>query len=132
MFILTATYDTRTNFTLKNYFNGDLTCYTQESDSASALNLGFCYANNGTQLNKCSNIVGESMVLHNMEVGNIIKSLKAKIVKTEYLEDGTVVIYCFTNLLNNKVKVDNRNINIQIAQKEDCTVVGWPLILGSF
>ena len=54
------------------------------------------------------------------------------IVKTECLSSGLVIIYAYTNLINDYVEVDNKKVNIQIANIEDCSVIGWPLILGSF
>lgn len=133
MFVLINVYETRSNFTLKDYFTGDYCYYTKEDVSANSQNLGFAYLNVGTQLNKSSKVlVGESVSVKNLEIESALKSLKAKVVKTEYLDDGTIVIYAYTKLINKQVQVDNKFVNIQIAEKDGNSVVGWPLILGSF
>ncbi|MBQ8615225.1 MAG: YwmB family TATA-box binding protein [Clostridia bacterium] len=117
------------DFSLLDYFSGTYTVYTSNSTGTDSVDLGFCYMNSKPV---ADHVVGESMVIINFEVGDAIKTLNAKIVKTEYLEDGTTVIYAFTNLIPEKVQVSGRNVNLQIATKEERTVIGWPLILGSF
>ena len=77
-------------------------------------------------------VMGESMVIDNLEVGDALNKLKARVVKTEYLEDGTTVIYAFSSLINQNVEVDGKKVNLQIANKEERYIVGWPLILGSY
>lgn len=77
-------------------------------------------------------IIGESMVIERLEVGSALTTLKAKVIKTEYLEDGTVVIYAYTTLINDKVDVSGNRVNLQIATRDNRTVIGWPLILGSY
>ena len=51
-----------------------------------------------------SKLVGESLKIFNFEPVDALKKLNAKIVKTEYLDDGSVVIYAITNLINDKVE----------------------------
>ncbi len=116
------------NFSLLNYFSGEYTSYTSTPNGNDSQNLGFCYMNSRPS----ENLVGESMVIKNFEVGSALETLKARVVKTEYLNDGTIVIYAFTNLIKEQVRVDGNLVNLQIAEKEDYHIVGWPLILGSF
>lgn len=117
-------------FSLLNYFSGDYYVYTNERLNESSVDLGTCYMNrekpNGTK------IKGESIVVKNFEPSSAITLLEAKVVETEYLEDGTIVIYAYTNLIDEKVKMGSNYVNLQIAYKEEYSVIGWPLILGSF
>lgn len=117
------------NFTLLDYFSGEYTVYTSNATDSNSVNLGFCYMNSKPV---SDHVVGESIIIKNCEIGDAIKTLKAKVVKTESLEDGTIVIYGHTNLIDDKVQVSGNSVNIQIATKEDRTIIGWPLILGSF
>ena len=117
------------DFTLLDYFSGEYTVYTSKANGNDCVDLGFCYMSSRPTT---EDIVGESMVIEDFEIASAIKVLNAKVVKTEFLEDGTTVIYAFTNLISQKVKVSDKNVNLQIAQKDDITVIGWPLILGSF
>lgn len=116
------------SFSLLNYFSGDYTAYTSTQNGDEAINLGFCYMNTKPG----ENIVGESMVIKNFEVSSVLETLKARVVKTEYLTDGTIVIYAFTNLIKDQIRVDNQLVNLQIAEKQDYHIIGWPLILGSY
>ena len=127
--VLLSCVNTNTQFSLLDYFAGQYTVYTSSGDSENAVDLGFCYMNSKPTT---KNIVGESMVIENLEIGSALNSLKARVVKTEYLEDGTTVIYAHTNLINEQIKVDGKNVNLQIANNENRFVIGWPLILGSF
>ena len=114
-------------FSLKNYFNGDYLCYTEASGTG--INLGFCSMSN----NKKSKPIGESIIVNNLEVSHAVKTLEAKINKTEYLPDcDTTVIYAYSPLIKNSVIVDNKRNNLQIATRDNITIIGWPLILGSF
>lgn len=126
--VLLSATEQGTNFSLLNYFSGDYTAYTSTQKDENAINLGFCYMNTKPS----ENLVGESMVIKNFEVSSALETLKARVVKTEYLTDGTIVIYAFTNLIKEQVRVDNQLVNLQIAEKQDYHVIGWPLILGSF
>ena len=116
------------NFTLLDYFAGEYTCYSNISNSEKSIDLGFCFANNDIENNK----IGESIVVENLEVGSALNELKASVLKTEYLDDGTVVIYAKSSLINESVGLSFGEINLQIATKEDRAVIGWPLIIGSY
>ncbi len=127
--ILLAGKQENHSFSLLDYFSGEYTAYTSSESGEDCVDLGFCYMNSKPITNE---LIGESIIAQNLEVGSAIKVLKARVVKTECLEDGTNVIYAFTSLINDKVKVDGENVNLQIATRNDTTVIGWPLILGSF
>ena len=72
------------------------------------------------------------MIIKNFEAGAAIKTLQAKIVKTEYLPTGATVIYAYSNLIPKSIKQDSRDANLQIACYDDYVVIGWPVIIGSF
>jgi len=128
--VLICSQNTVNNFTLLDYFSGEYTAYTEKDESETSLNLGFCYMQS-EQVNK-SQLIGESLKIVNFEPVNALKKLHARVVKTEYLDSGLVIIYAFSDLINENVEVDNKKVNIQIAQCDDYTIIGWPLILGSF
>ena len=118
-----------TEFSLLNYFSGEYIVYTSQGEDENSVNLGFCYVNSKPV---DDHIIGESMTIENLEVGAALQSLNARVVKTEYLEDGTVVIYAYSSLINDEVNVFGKQVNLQIATKNERTIIGWPLILGSF
>lgn len=116
-------------FTLLKYFSGDYVAYTSDGDGENCVDLGFCYINS-KPVKDC--VIGESITIENCEVSSALETLKARVVKTEYLEDGATVIYAFSNLIDENVDVFGKKVNLQIAIRENRTTIGWPLILGSF
>jgi len=128
--ILISSQRINNDFSLLNYFSGEYTAYTESAESKNSVDLGFCYMQNATV--DIGKLVGESLVIKNFEPISAINKLNAKIVKTEYLEDGSIVIYAFTNFIKDKVNIDNKSVNLQIAHNDKYSVIGWPLILGSF
>ena len=65
-------------FSLLDYFSGEYTVYTSNTENTEGVNLGFCYMNH-EYVDGC--IVGESLVINNCEVGDVIKTLSAKLLK---------------------------------------------------
>ncbi len=126
--ILLNSVETKSDFSLLDYFSGEYVAYTSQKLDDS-VDLGFCYMNVHPVDNA---VVGESMVILNFEIGSALDVLNANVVKTEYLQDGTSVIYAYTKLINQKVEVDGKKVNLQIATKDEKTTIGWPLILGSY
>ena len=120
---------TKINFSLKNYFDGEISYYTDSKQNSDCINLGFCYISN--EVNKNSTIIGESIKIKNLEVASAINTLKAQIIKTEYLENGTNVIYAYSPLIKSSIQSSNNKINLQIATNDEYSTIGWPLILGS-
>ena len=120
----------KNNFTLLDYFSGEYLSYTDAPVDDESVNLGFCYMQNN--YNKKYKLVGESLKIKNFEPGQAIEVLKAEVIKTEYLENGTVVIYAYSRYIDKIVTVDNKNVNLQIAHNDEYSIIGWPLILGSF
>ena len=126
--VLICSKNVENDFTLLDYFSGEYTSYTEEIENEESLNLGFMQ-NRGVDKNK---LVGESLKIYNFEPIDALKKLNATLIKTECLDDGLVVIYAYTNKIKDYVEMDNKKVNIQIANNDECSVVGWPLILGSF
>ena len=71
-------------------------------------------------------------IIENFEPIAAIEELNAKILFTEFLGIGASVIYAYTDQIGRYVNVNGEKVNIQIAQYNDYSVIGWPLILGSF
>ena len=118
-------------FTLLDYFSGEYVAYSNAPLTDSSINLGFSIMNTGRVPEK-SSVIGESMTITNFEPMAALKTLQAKLIKTENLPTGTQVFYAYTDKINSYVSVDGKKVNIQIAYYEDYSVIGWPLILGSF
>ena len=78
------------------------------------------------------NYIGESIKIENCEPLSAIKTLNGKILFCETLENGTEVLYAFSNKIPKSVKLNNQEVNIQVAHNNSYSIIGWPLILGSF
>lgn len=117
--------DVKSNFSLRDYFSfGKLSVYTKTFNNGNLLPNISKNSQNGK-------LVGESLECDNIEVGNILESLNGNIIFVENVENLTI-LYCYTYKIPKKVKVKNHYINLQIATCENYTIIGWPLILGSF
>ena len=126
--ILISSKHNSQQFSLNNYFNGTYYCYTNTATNNS-VDLGFC--NLSTKQEKPNIIIGESIKVENLEIGTAIKELKAKVIKTEYLNNQTI-IYAFSPLIKTNIILNNKKVNLQISIKNNISTIGWPLILGSF
>lgn len=127
--LLTNHYSSRDrNFSLRNYFNGEYIAYS--ADRTKGVDLGFCSMMYDDVDNE--EIVGESITISNIEIISVLETLNAKLIKTECLDDSTIVLYAYSDKIKDSVKVDDQLVNLQIACKDSITVIGWPLILGSF
>lgn len=104
--ILLNSYSKQTEFSLSNYFDiGTITSFKN----------------------------GESIYFTNFEVNDALKKLNAEIKFTEYIKNKDLtILYCKSPIIPKSVDVKNFNINLQIAITDDYTVIGWPMILGSF
>ncbi len=120
-------YSNNSNFSLQNYFSGVYYCYTESEIDSTSLNLGFCYMSNSYS----SNLIGESMIVENLEPIAAITSLNAKIIKTEQINNASI-IYAYSSAINSYVTIDGKKVNLQLACYDDYCVIGWPLILGSY
>ena len=128
--ILLSGAENKKKFTLCDYCSGDYVSYSNTPLNNNSIYTGFCYIND--QKIDWKNTIGECITINNFEPSRMIKDLGAQVVKTEYLETGTTVIYAYSNLIPGSGEIDNENVNLQIAYYETHSVVGWPLILGGF
>ena len=117
----------RKNFSFRDYFSsGNLTQYTANLKPYTPKLFRKFLSNK-------KDVVGESIYFENLEVGEALKTLQAEVKYTEYLEDmNLTVLYCYTDKIKDSVYTNNYKINLQIASCENYTVIGWPMILGSF
>ena len=74
---------------------------------------------------------GESVVVYGYDIDDVLKDLNAEIKFTETTTNG-VSIYAFSKKLKNKITINNEIVNVQIFYNESKTVVGTPIIFGSF
>ena len=121
-------------FSLKNYFNsGLLHIYTKRPINETSIAITDIFMSTSTEGTVKGDIVGESLYFDNLEVGSAIQKLKAKVKFTEYLdEQNLTLIYAYTNLISKYEIVNNVKINLQISTCDEYSVIGWPLIYGSF
>ena len=122
------------NFTLQDYFDaGILHIYTLRPINETSIPLANTYMSTSKKGLQPGDIIGESIYFNNLEVGDAIKKLKAKIKFTEYIdEQNLTIIYAYTNLISKNEIVNNIKINLQISACDEYSIVGWPLIYGSF
>jgi len=115
----------KNEFSFSKYFNfGELTTYTKGGRNQILPNI---------QINGNGKIIGESIKFENCEPIALLTKLNAKICFFEYIEERDLtIIYAYTNLIEKKISVKKHKINIQLAHTSNYTVIGWPLILGSF
>jgi len=121
-------------FSLKNYFDsGMLHIYTNRPINETSIAITNLYMSTSNKGIVKGDIVGESLYFTNLEVGSAIEKLKAKVKFTEYLEEQNLtLIYAYTNLISKYEMVNNVKINLQISTCDEYSVIGWPLIYGSF
>ena len=120
-------------FNLRSYFNnGILHIYTRQPINETSIPISNLYMSTSSRgANK--QIIGESLYFENLEVGSALNTLKAKVKFTEYLEaQNLTIIYAYTKIIPKYEIVNNTKINLQISTCEQYSVIGWPLIYGSF
>lgn len=77
-------------------------------------------------------VYGMSVELNKeMELEEILKIIKAKIVKKESVA-GREIYYCYSNNNSDYVIDNGQKINYQIAINNGNIIIGTPLILGSY
>lgn len=121
-------------FSLQNYFDsGLLHIYTNRPINETSIGITNIYISTSNKGLTKGDVIGESLYFDNLEVNSAIQKLKAKVKFTEYLsEQNLTLIYAYTNLISKYEMVNNVKINIQISTCDEYSVIGWPLIYGSF
>lgn len=84
---------------------------------------------NLSKLNKDAE--GMQLYFQQIDLQNLLVTLKAECVSTEELGDLTV-INAYTPYYFDCVYVQNKKVNMQIALKENQVVVGFPMILTGY
>jgi len=122
------------NFTLTSYFNtGILHIYTNRPINETSIYLANTYMSSNSSGATQKDILGESLYFENLEVGSAIKTLKAKIKFTEYINSQNLtIIYAYSKLIPKYKIINNIKINLQISTCDNYSVIGWPVIYGSF
>lgn len=118
------------DFTLKDYVSGEYTVYTNQELNENSVFLGTCYMT--SKVSETKNKIGESVKTNNTELVSFLKDLDADIIKTESLDCGAVVISAYSPKIDKTIEIDNQKVNLQIASYDDYSIIGWPVILGSF
>lgn len=80
--------------------------------------------------NNLNNIHSFSFEFDNLNSDQFMKEYNVKILKTETVDDKTV-IYGYSTRFTNHIFIDNKMVNVQIVQGEKLKV-GVPLILDCF
>ncbi|MBQ7797865.1 MAG: hypothetical protein IJ371_01940 [Clostridia bacterium] len=121
-------------FSLQNYFNsGMLHIYTNRPINETSIYLANTYMSTSTKGIKKGDIIGESLYFQNLEISSAINKLKAKVKFTEYIDNQNLtLIYAYSTLIPKYEMVNNVKINLQISTCDAYSVIGWPLIYGSF
>ena len=122
------------NFSLNNYFDtGLLHIYTKRPINETSIPLVGTYMSTSSKGVKKGEIIGESLYFDNLEIDSAITTLKAKVKFTEYIdEQNLTIIYAYSKLIPKYEMVNNVKINVQISTCDEYSVIGWPLIYGSF
>ena len=71
------------------------------------------------------------IVIFDKNVSDVVKTLDVKLIKRENI-DGTEVLYGYTNLFGSFVYIDGKQSNVQIVERQNKTIAGFPLILSGF
>lgn len=129
LFVLVGSFNVNNDFSLKKYFDGEYYVYTEQQVNSTSINLGSCYMTKDVEVSEC---VGESLLVYNFEPISALKQLSAKIVKTEKLKGGPTILYAYSPLIARDVEIKGEKVNLQIANYTNYSVIGWPVILGSF
>lgn len=121
-------------FSLKSYFDkGMLYTYTTHPINDTSIPLTGTYMSLNAEGADKDTIIGECMYFDNLEVGAALKSLKAEVKFTEYIdEQHLTIIYAYSKLIPISKNMNNHIINLQISTCNEYSVVGWPVIYGGF
>ena len=129
LFIILLNANEGKHFSLLDYFEGEYYAYTESRISFDSINLGMCYMTESSVL--VEDVVGESIKVYNFEPISALEQLNARLIKTEQVE-GATVFYAYSHLVDRSINVFGTECNIQIAYYDDYSIIGWPMILGSF
>lgn len=95
--------------------------------------IGLCIRGDVTRLNPYS-VVYEgncTRVETDLSAEIVVSRLNATVLWTENF-DGVTVYYCYSDAVNGYEKVCSKRVNVMIAEREQYTAVGIPLLTGSY
>ncbi len=120
-------------FNLRSYFDsGVLHIYTKRPINETSIPISNLYMSTSTS-GAGKQVIGESLYFENLEIDHALTTLKAKVKFTEHIKNQNLtIIYAYTKLIPKYEIVNNVKINLQISTCEQYSVIGWPLIYGSF
>jgi len=130
------------NINLDDFFSGDYAFYSTaviESPLITSVDFtGFsyiyhCKSSNASKIRPLfTDEDGESVTfIGNIQNTAVLKNLGARIV-SESDAGGIGIIYAYTPKISAYITENGKKINLQIAQREETTTIGWPVILGSY
>ncbi len=121
-------------FSLRTYFDkGALYTYTSYPINDTSIALVGNYMSISPDGANAKNTIGECLYFDNLEVGNALNRLKAKVKFTEYIEaQQLTIIYAYTKLVPKHETIGGHKINLQVSTCSEYTAIGWPVIYGGF
>jgi hypothetical protein len=83
---------------------------------------------------KLNKIMGESVQFNgSLEAAMfLINFYQARVVKTEWLQDGMMLVYANANLFSQALYLENDWVNLQICYHNGVITIGSPIILGDY
>jgi len=124
---------TATNPHLEILGEGEYAIYSREDIASSLITrkvnsgIGFIYytdsSNASTLREKFDSIDGESIVLSGVTAKEVFKKLGYQEVSPGY---------GYSPRAKSFIKVNGQKISLQVVERGNTTVVGWPVVLGSY
>lgn len=127
--MLVLACNTSEQFSLAKIFPNDtINHYSREMViGGENYNCAGLYCNTTTDPN--TKVLGESVEIEADKIYIYLSALKAKTMRTEYLQDlSMTIIYAFSPLIDAVCD----DTNIQLAIRGEKATLGWPMIYGSF
>ena len=80
-----------------------------------------------SEVNKAEGII----IVFDEECDVVLNSLDADIIKRERVEE-IEILYCYTPLFSDFIFLEGKQVNVQIIERQNQIVAGFPLILSGF
>ena len=95
--------------------------------------VDFVYMSKEEALKATKNVIlhGVEFYLSNIEVEEIIKILKADVIKESEI-GGLNLIYAYSPFYQDNITMDGKKVNVQLALKGDEIIAGFPIILTGY
>ena len=76
-------------------------------------------------------IEGLILVFQDQKIDEVVSNFKLKVVKEEMIDDIRIV-YGYSDLYSDFIYIDEKQVNVQLAQNDGKTIAGLPLIFSGF